>query len=236
MRAVVLQSNYLPWKGYFDLIASADVFVVYDSVQYTKNDWRNRNRLMTKNGPIWLTLPVITAGRFGQSIKDAEISDASALSRHWKTIVQTYGNLEGFSDVAGELSDTFNALSAATKLHDVNVGLLRTVLRLLSIGTEILDDSVFSYSADDPTARLVQICAELGANSYLTGPAGLNYLDIEQFQSRAIAVEVIEYQHYSTYSQFGSGEFEHSVSVIDLLAHQGVDGARTEMRGRTHEV
>jgi len=236
VRAVVLQSNYLPWKGYFDLIASADVFVIYDSVQYTKNDWRNRNRLMTRNGPVWITVSVVTAGRFGQKIRETEISDRAALTRHWKTITQTYGSLSGFADHAGELFEAFNLASNKTHLHDVNVILLQALLDVLRVETEIIDDLRFSFDSDDPTSRLVQICTELGVSSYLTGPAGTNYLDLDQFRLAEIAVEVLEYDHYNEYPQLGSGRFDHAVSIVDLLAHTGADGARRELRGRTHRA
>ena len=84
-----VQSCYVPWKGYFDLIAAADEFVLYDDAQYTKKDWRNRNRIKSREGPAWLTIPVRAEGRFGQRILDVEIADPRWGARHWKTLTRS---------------------------------------------------------------------------------------------------------------------------------------------------
>src|SRR5436853_6671802 len=86
----IVQSNYIPWKGYFDLIRQSDLFILYDDVQYTKRDWRNRNLIKTANGLHWLTIPVQVKGRFEQRICDVEISDVSWPRLHWQTLAHHY--------------------------------------------------------------------------------------------------------------------------------------------------
>jgi WbqC-like protein family len=236
MKAVVLQSNYIPWKGYFDLIACADVFVVYDSVQYTKNDWRNRNRIMTKSGPVWLTLPIATAGRSGQIIKDACLSDLKALPKHLVTLHQTYGGLAGFKSIERAIVNSYSRLIGIKNLHEINVVLLKELSALLGIKTAIIDDSQFVFSSTNPTQKLVDICFQLGADTYVTGPAGLNYLEINLFDEADIQVEVIRYDGYTEYRQLGPSTFEHGVSVIDLIANVGLDAAKEQLIGRTAKV
>lgn len=234
MRISVLQSNYLPWKGYFDLIANSDLFVVYDSARFTKNDWRNRNRIMTKAGPVWLSLPVATAGRSGQSIRDARLADRRSLQKHARTLDQTYGKLAGYQELREPLMSTFERLASSERLHDVNVALLRCIADSLGLATEFIHDTELPRESANPTERLVDICTHLGASHYLTGPAGLNYLELERFARRGITVDVIEYEHYSQYPQLGDVPFMHGVSIVDLIANTSVAVARRELRGRKH--
>lgn len=235
-RVVVLQSNYLPWKGYFDLIATADVFVVYDSAQYTKNDWRNRNIIKTKNGLVWLTLPISTSGRFGQSIRSARITETKAVTKHFQTIAQTYGRLFGYMEIRDSLEEVFTALTGNDSLHEVNVTLLRYFSQLLRLDTEFVDDTEFTVSSEDPSVKVLEICQQLTATSYVTGPAGLNYLNLSSFRDSGIDVEVIDYSQYKPYPQLGGAEFTAGVSIIDLIANTDVERARLEMRRATHCV
>jgi hypothetical protein len=220
MRLAVLQSNYIPWKGYFDLMAAADLFIVYDSVQYTKNDWRNRNILVSKSGPVWLTIPINTAGRADQSINAATIGDPRWARKHWQTISQLLARRPHFDLFAHDWAKWFVDVAEMTHLHDVNVHLLQKVAEQLSIATALADDTEFDLHPDSPTGKLVQLCEQVGASHYLTGPAGLNYLELELFTARGIGVDVIDYGHYAPYVQT-SDEFRHGVSVLDLLANTG---------------
>jgi WbqC-like protein family len=220
MRLAVLQSNYIPWKGYFDLMAAADQFIVYDSVQYTKNDWRNRNILVSKSGPVWLTIPINTAGRADQSINEATIGDPRWARKHWQTASQLLARRSGFHLFEHEWAKWFTEVSEMTLLHDVNVYLLRRIADQLHISTPITDDTEYELIPDSPTGKLVQLCEQLGASRYLTGPAGLNYLQLDQFRAKGIGVDVIDYDHYPAYPQV-SKEFRHGVSVLDLLANTG---------------
>lgn len=220
MRLAVLQSNYIPWKGYFDLMASADLFVVYDSVQYTKNDWRNRNILVSKSGPVWLTIPINTAGKADQTINAATIGDHRWARKHWQTTSQMLARRPSFHLFADEWAEWFDHVSEMSHLHAVNVYLLRKIADQLNISTQLVDDREFDLTPDSPSGKLVQLCELAGASRYLTGPAGLNYLDLDLFRAKGIGVDVIDYGHYPTYAQ-ASDEFRHGVSALDLLANTG---------------
>src|ERR1700722_1414573 len=95
-KVAILQSNYIPWKGYFDVINMVDEFVLFDSAQYTRRDWRNRNRIKTRTGPAWLTIPVVVKGRYLQAINETEIEDSSWAEHHWKTIIHNYARATHF--------------------------------------------------------------------------------------------------------------------------------------------
>ena len=238
MRVVVLQSNYLPWKGYFDLMRSADLFVVYDSVQYTKNDWRNRNLLKGPNGTTWLTIPVQTAGRPTQRIDEASVADGRWARKHWMTIVQSLGKRPHFSDYRTEWEQWFVEAADLRLLHDINLVFLRGMARQLSVTTPIVESTDFDLGPDDTgrsaTERLVGLCSAANATTYITGPAGLEYMELDHFRDAGISVEVIDYSRYPPYPQL-TEPFVHGVSALDLLANVGVD-ASTHLNSYTSEV
>jgi len=215
-RVAILQSNYIPWKGYFDLIASVDDFVFYDDVQYTKNDWRNRNRIKTPQGTCWLTIPV--GGNIKRRICDVTFSSQRWRADHWKTLEQNYRKAAAFSEIATWLKPLYLD-SAEISLSASNRAFVEAVCCYLNIGTRL------SCSWDYPvvegrTERLVAICAALGASRYVTGPAAAAYLDASGLARHGIAVEWFDYRGYPTYPQLW-GEFDHHVTVLDLLFNCG---------------
>ncbi len=234
MRLTILQSNYIPWKGYFDLMAMSDLFIVYDSVQYTKNDWRNRNMIATGSGPIWLTIPVATAGRAEQRINEALIDDRRWARKHWSTIAQTFARRPHFAEVKDEWEAAYLGAQDCELLHDVNLLFLKTIADRLSIDTPIVDDRAFDLEPDSPTGKLVQLCCAVGADRYVTGPAGLDYLEVERFHERDIALDVIDYGHYPEYAQ-GRADFSHGVSALDLISSVG-GNARAHLTGRFRTI
>lgn len=238
MRVVVLQSNYIPWKGYFDLMGSADLFVVYDSVQYTKNDWRNRNLLKGPNGATWLTIPVQTAGRATQRIDEASVADGRWARKHWMTVVQALGKRPHFPDYRDEWERWFAAAADLKLLHDINLLFLRGMARQLSITTPIVNSTQFDVAVDDSgrsaTERLVELCCAAHATTYITGPAGLDYMELDHFRDAGVSVEVIDYGRYPQYSQLNE-PFVHGVSALDLLANVGAR-ASTHLTSYTSEV
>lgn len=230
MRLAVLQSNYIPWKGYFDLMAMADRFVIYDSTQYTKNDWRNRNRIVAGDSVLWLTIPVKTSGKFGQPINEARIQDGQWTRKHWATISQNYARRSRFADYADAWEDAYSVAQGLSRLHDVNTHFLKVIALQLGITTPLVDDRQFQLERDTPTGKLVQMCMSAGADRYVTGPSALKYLDVKRFHDRGIAVDVIDYGHYPVYDQGWRG-FEHGVSALDLLTSVG-SNARSHLMGR----
>jgi WbqC-like protein family len=198
----------------------ADEFIIYDSVQYTKNDWRNRNLLIGNNGPVWLTLPIKTSGKPYQRINEATISDSRWAKKHWSTITQILSRRPHFTRYREEWKNWYDAAHAMENLHDVNLLFLRGIANQLGIDTRIRDDREFSLRPDTPTGKLIQLCQQTGAERYVTGPAALAYLDSNRFCEAGISVEIIRYDAYPEYEQTNAA-FEHGVSVLDLLASEG---------------
>jgi hypothetical protein len=211
-RVAIVQSSYIPWKGYFDLIRAADEFVLLDNVQFTIRDWRNRNRIKTQHGPIWLTLPVHAHGR--PLIADVAVSDPTWGERHWRSIRANYGKTPWFSTYAPRLEPLFRTPVSAL-LSEINRSLLECVCTLLGIGTRFRWSTEFT-TRRDRTERLVDICAATGAREYLSGPSARGYLDVEVFRAAGIDVTFVDYESYPEYEQ-PYPPFEHQVSVLDLI-------------------
>lgn len=222
---VITQSNYLPWRGYFDLLRSADEVVLLDSVQYTRSDWRNRNLIKTKRGPEWLTIPVRLKGRFWQTIDETEIADNSNWAkRHMRAFDLAYGKAHFHGEIAAWLADMLEAVSAERMLSQVNAHTLGTICKRLGINgslrrcSDIIErDRLRGMEA---TERLVEIAKALGADRYLTGPNARAYLDIDRFHAAGIGVVWMSYDGYPSYPQLW-GDFEPRVSIVDLLFNTG---------------
>jgi len=222
-RIAIVQSSYIPWKGYFDLIASVDEFVLYDDAQYTKRDWRNRNRIKTPQGLLWLTIPVVVKGRFEQRICDTVVSEPDWPDKHWRSVRAHYSRAPYFSQYAARLEELFLG-TTSDRLSDINRRFLLGLCGMLGITTP------FTWSMDyrldaDRTGRIVSICRQAGATEYLSGPSARSYLDERQFADAGIGVTYADYSFYPEYTQLYP-PFEHSVSVIDLLVHTGSSARR----------
>ncbi len=226
-RVAILQSNYIPWKGYFDLMNLVDEFIIYDQVQFTKNDWRNRNRIMTPSGPAWLTIPV--SHSFGQSIEETRISDGRWADKHWKTFQTYYAKAPFFPSLAPLLMETFAACREEVLLSAINLRFIRLVAELLGIGARIVSSREYEL-AGDRCERLTSLCRQAGATEYLSGPAARDYLDEELFAESGIAVRWMDYSGYPEYPQLHAPPFVHEVSVLDLLFNVGPGDAPSFMR------
>ena len=219
-RVAILQSNYIPWKGYFDLIAAVDEFILYDDVQFTKNDWRNRNRIKTPKGLEWLSIPVGQA--IDRRIRDVELPDPRWQEKHWKTLEANYGRAAHFDEVAAIFRPLYRARH--THLSPLNRELIEAVCRYLGIRSRISNSWDYAL-AEGRIDRLVELCAQTGAAEYVTGPSARNYLDESAFAARGIKVTWFDYTGYSEYPQLW-GEFSHEVSVLDMLFNCGRDAGR----------
>jgi hypothetical protein len=215
-KIAISQSNYIPWKGYFDFINSVDEFVLYDEVQYTKRDWRNRNRVKTPEGLLWLTIPVKASQ--SHKINEVEIADSRWNEKHWNTIRHLYSSAKEF-DVYANAIESIYKNATHTKLSDINQHFLSGINNLLGLDT-LLTRSTDYQSRGDKTEKLLSICEQAGADVYVTGPAAKSYLDVELFKNHGIEVEWMNYDGYQEYPQL-YGEFEHSVSILDLLFNTG---------------
>lgn len=215
----IVQSSYIPWKGYFDLIRSADVFILYDDVQYTRRDWRSRNVIKTPQGPHWLTIPVKAKGKYYQLINEVETVDQQWPTRHWQTIEMSYRSAAHFRGMAPAIHALFTECTTLDKLSEINHRLIAGLAQLLGIATPIVSSKDYGH-VPGKTENLVHLCRALGATSYLSGPAATSYLDESLFETAGIGVQYMDYAGYPEYPQL-HGEFEHHVSVIDLLMNTG---------------
>ena len=225
-RIAISQSNYIPWKGYFDYINSVDEFVLFDDMQYTRRDWRNRNRIKTPQGLKWLTVPVQVKGNYHAAIREIEVSDPQWGVSHWKSLRANYARSPHFGDFAEEL-EAFYLNPPSTSLSQINRVLLELVMGWLGIPSQ-LSWSMDYQLVDGKSERLVEICKQAGAVTYVTGPAARDYMDEMLFQEAGITVEWMDYSGYPEYPQLNP-PFEHGVTVLDLLFNMGPE-SRTYMK------
>jgi len=220
----IIQSNYIPWKGYFDIIDRVDTFMILDDVQFSKNTWRNRNRLKTPKGPVWLTIPVVTGGKFGQTIAEVEIADRSWAEKHWQQWRQHYAKAPFFDEYGKKLEALYQEAASFGRLSEVNIFFLRALCSWLGIKTEFIN-SVDHPVEGTKTDRVVNLCRSAGADFYLSGPAAQDYIEVEKFEAAGIALQYIDYSGYPAYPQ-PYPPFEAAVSVIDLVLSTGPDAMR----------
>jgi hypothetical protein len=223
-RVAAIQSNYIPWRGYFDAIALADEFILLDEVQYTKRDWRNRNRIKTAQGVSWITVPVQVKGRYHQRIDEVEVSDPTWAERHWQTLRHAYAASPSFDAVEAPIRALYEDVAKITRLSEINRTLIEGLSAQIGIRTPL------SWSTDYPsegskTERLLTLCESAKADEYISGPAARSYLDQELFESRGIAVRWLDYENYPEYPQLHP-PFDPAVSVVDLLFNAGVEARK----------
>lgn len=222
-RVAILQSNYIPWKGYFDLIAAVDEFILFDDVQYTRRDWRNRNRIKTQDGVKWLTIPVEAKGKYLQTIRETRISDPSWARKHWSALSHSYARTPYFHEYADRLEPLY--LDAPPEsLSEVNAAFIQTICAALSIETAITSSDRYQL-IDGKTERLVGLCKQAGATHYLSGPAARDYIAPELFEEADVELEYMDYSGYPEYSQ-PYPPFDHYVTVLDLLFCTGPDARK----------
>lgn len=217
-KCAILQSNYIPWKGVFDMINQVDTFVFFEDVDYTKRDWRTRNKIKTANGEVWLSVPVKKTAR-GTKIYEIEISqEENWQEKHYKTIVGSYKKTPFFSEYHYLLEEIY-LKRKWTNLSEFNIFTTKLLAGALGITTQFVNsvDLATSGIKDD---KLIEICQKIGADYYLSGPAAKDYIVNEKFEKANIELDYIDYSHYLQYPQL-HGEFDHYVSVLDVLFNCG---------------
>lgn len=221
-RIAILQSAYIPWRGYFDLIASVDEFIFYDDVQFSHGDWRNRNKIRTANGSKWLTIPVPKKHRIRRNINEVVASDAAWREDHWNRISQNYAKAPHFAEIAKLLAPLYR--DCEENLSRINASFIGAICDYLGIKTRL------SWSWDFPSSpgkneRLVDLCKAAAAAVYVSGPAAKNYLNEELFRNSGLKVEWFSYDQLTPYPQI-HGEFESNVTIVDLLFNCGPQSKR----------
>jgi hypothetical protein len=227
-RIAILQSNYIPWKGYFDLMASVDEFIIYDTVDYTKNDWRNRNQVKTLDGPKWLSIPVNVKGKGGQPIDAVTVVDDRWAPKHLSTIRHAYARAPHLAELDPLLDDCYARAARCERLHDINLIFLQAIAAYLDIDTPLLDARDHPVEGG-PTERLARLCERRGATHYVSGPAAQAYIEAHWFADLGLTLEYFSYDDYEPYPQL-HGDFTHNVSIVDPLLNLGRD-TRSLLRG-----
>lgn len=221
-KVAILQSNYIPWKGVFDMINQVDIFVFFEDVDYTNRDWRTRNKIRTNDGLKWLTVPVKKMPR-GTKIFDIKISnDGKWQKKHKSTISQSYSKAKYFQDYKWILDDIYD--KEWDSLSDFNIYTTKLICKLLSIDCEFVNSKDIESSGfkDD---KLISICKSLSANYYLSGPSAKDYIDDKKFENEKIELAYIDYNGYLEYEQV-QNDFEHYVSILDLIFNCGPDSKK----------
>jgi hypothetical protein len=213
----IIQSSYIPWKGYFDIIHDVDEFIFLDDVQYTVRDWRTRNRIKTANGSIWLTVPA--GANRNRLLHEVTLDDASWQQKHWKTICHSYSRAPYFRTYAAFFEELYLGQTWAS-LSRMNQHMTQRIAReLLGIETTFTDSR--SYQAKGAKLdRILDLLRLSGATRYLSGPLAASYLEQDRFDTAGITLGLKDYSDYPEYPQMYP-PFEQAVSVIDLLFNTG---------------
>jgi len=227
-KIAILQSNYIPWKGVFDMINMVDEFVFFEDVDFTKRDWRSRNKIPTPNGEIWLTVPVNKSER-GTKIKDISISqDTDWQRKHYLTISGNYKKAPYYKDYEWLLED-FYLNHRWTKLSEMNIYMTKKVSEILGITTSFVNSAdIPSKGAKDD--KLIEIVKYLHGTHYLSGPAAKDYITSEKFENAGLGLSYIKYDSYPEYKQL-YGDFDHYVTVLDVLFNCGKEAPRYIFNG-----
>ena len=216
MKVGIIQSNFLPWRGYFDFIRESDLFIIHDDLQYTKGDWRNRNKIKTSRGVEWITVPV-RYHHTRQLIEETSVDYSSPWAQKMvNRIRETYGRAPYFELYFSELHDLL--MKPAASISDLNLRLIKWVCCHLEIATPIKMSHEY-HPQGAKTERLIGILQQVQATTYLSGPAAQTYLIPQLFEQAGIRLKYKQY-NYPEYEQLYP-PFEAAVSVIDLLFMKG---------------
>jgi hypothetical protein len=222
-RVAILQSNYIPWKGYFDLINSVDEFILYDDMQFTRRDWRNRNKIKTQTGVKWLTIPEAVKGKYFQKINETQIQEPDWGRRHYETLRANYLKTPYFHEYNSLLTELY-LTDSSFYLSEVNHRFLKAICDLLGIRTKISWSSDYEL-CDGKTERLVSLCQQADGQYYLSGPAAKDYIDTSCFDEAGIELGWMDYTKYPEYPQHFP-PFDHAVTILDMLFNVGPDAPK----------
>ena len=217
-RIAISQSNFLPWRGYFKLIDSVDEFVIFDTAQYTRRDWRNRNKIKTQDGLFWLSVPVQVKGNYHAKISDMKILENGWKEKHLKSLYGCYHNAPNFH-VTFKLIEKIYSDHTNGSLSNLNETFIRKICQYLDITTNIIRDEELP-SNDDRNERLLEWSKTRGASIYVSSPAAKSYLDVKKFLTGGVEVEWFDYGEAVKYQQRW-GAFVPDLSIVDLLFNLG---------------
>lgn len=217
----VHQPQYIPWLGYFDKIRRSDLFVFLDNVQYKEREFQNRNKIRTKDGWLWLTVPVVSKGLGRQLIADVAIDNSVDWAReHLLSLKSAYGRAEFFERYLPFFEDLYGR--QWKKLPELSIRVIEYLLKELSIATPVRFESGLAISGTK-TDRIVEICAKLKADTYLSGAGGREYLEEDKFRQAGVKLVYQDFRHPVYRQQFMKAEtdFQPYMSALDLLFNEG---------------
>ena len=218
MKICILQPNYIPWIGYFELIKFSNAFIFLDDVQYTKRDWRNRNYINLNNKKYLLSIPVITKGRFNQKINEVKFFSQNFKENHLKLIKYAYFKSKYFDEIYPILINAYNK-DDNNLLSNFNINLIKVFSKYLKLNTNFFKSSDFKINSSS-NKKLVEICKVINADIYLSGKKALNYLDESAFNQAKIKLKIVDYKNQKNYSN-PKKNFIEKLSLIDLMFNQG---------------
>ena len=229
-KIAIVQSNYIPWKGYFDLMNMVDEFILFDDVQYTRRDWRNRNKIKTPNGLVWITIPVDVKKKYYQKINETRIADRNWTKKHWMTIFHNYAKAPYFQNYKEQFEAIYLNMKE-TYLSQVNYQFIQLINTILGVKTRL------SWSSDyllieGKSERLISLCKQAKATEYISGPTAKGYIDEDLFKQENITLTWMNYSGYPEYHQLFP-PFEHKVSIIDLIFNKGPGAAECMLSFQT---
>jgi hypothetical protein len=219
-KILITQSNYIPWKGYFYAISEVDTFIIFDDMQFTKRDWRNRNVIKTKDGLKWLTIPVESKNKYFQRINETKVSDNNWHIKHLAILKQNYAKAKKYKESIGFIENLYMQ-NHSTYITEINRAFLTKICLYLGFEREILLSSDFEL-AEDRTDRIIDLCKKLNGTDYYTGPSARSYIENEKFTLGGINLHYFDFNGFPEYPQL-YGDFIHSVSILDLIFSCGID-------------
>ncbi len=221
-KIAIVQSNYIPWKGYFHIINKVDHFVFLDTAQYTCRDWRNRNLIKTPNGEKWLTVP--TDGTQSKKINEVIIDNSTNWQNdHYQALKHNYSRCKFFKDYIPMLEEIYIKMEW-TNLSELNQYLIRKIAKTLNIDTQFHNSNEFILPPGK-NEKIISIIHKIGGIHYVSGPSAKNYINPELFEINSIKVEFMDYSNYLQYPQPWN-EFVHGVTILDLLFCTGSQAAK----------
>ena len=218
----MLQPNYIPWKGVFDIIDRVDTFVFYDDVQYTKRDWRNRNKIKTPQGDQWLSVPV-KASR-NQLISEVLIdTETDWQKKHLKTLTLNYKKSPFFKEYDYLLEEIYEK-KTWKNISELNIFATKILAKSLDISTNWINASDLQVSGGKDGEKVIKICKQFSANYFLNGPSSKSFMDDHKFKDANIELAFMDYQ-YTEYDQLYP-PFSHFVTVLDVIFNCGPDARK----------
>jgi hypothetical protein len=228
-RVGISQSNYIPWLGFFEFVSKCDTFVFLESVQYSKNNWRNRNLIRINEMPHWLTVPVRTGNSLSLKINEVNVVDHKWRDKHLASISHAYSSRDSKRNLSDFLTEVFGAeLIEMKKLSEINIHILQKIFSILDINVETVKyDQTDSFSKQD---RIIHICKSFKASEYITTLKGKSYLIEEDLFNSDLSLDLVTYEKSVGFLTRHNKDSHLNYSIIDTIANVGIDEVRSFLK------